>query len=594
MVLDIYSQYKKELIDCLREAEELEGNRSQDGWAANLLEKIENNVFHLVVLGQFKRGKTSLINALLGTDLLPTAIVPLTSIATVLQHGQELKIEVHFLDGRAEEIHLAALPQYVTEKGNPKNEKGVQEVVIAYPSAYLRDGVRLIDTPGVGSVFEHNTDVAYEYLPKADAALFLLSVDQPVSKAELEFLQEVKEYSHRIFFLQNKADYVERKDLAESMDFAKKILEETLGGTIRIFPVSAKLALQGKMKDDPALLRASFLPEFEQVLNNFLMEEKGRILLLSVGNNLLRFLSQFRFGLELEMKSLLTPQEELMEKIQVFEKKKEEVLSEKEDFQLLLDGAVKQIAQNVLEEDLTVFRRNLGARIWEKIENDHARSPGVSLRELQHLLEKEIIEEVKSAFSAWRAAEDRKLADAFEAVSKRFLSRVEETVDALLHFSAELFSVPFDRIQAESLWSSQSRFYYRFQEQPGAIEIVASSLALMLPKFIGGKILFKRMKEYLHRVIDLQAARIGSDFEQRLDKSKLDFRWEMFQRIEATLEGISQAIEKGRELKTQGAEIIEEQKRIFENTVGKIEAIRSKVIRIRQALSEGGSGSLPG
>ena len=65
----------------------------------------------------------------------------------------------------------------------------MQEVLITYPSPYLKDGVRLIDTPGVGSVYEHNTDVAYQYLPKSDAALFLLSVDQPVSKAELNFLK---------------------------------------------------------------------------------------------------------------------------------------------------------------------------------------------------------------------------------------------------------------------------------------------------------------------------------------------------------------------------------------------------------------------
>ncbi|MGE5301292.1 MAG: dynamin family protein, partial [Acidobacteriota bacterium] len=139
----------------------------------DLREKIETNAFNLVVVGQFKRGKTSLINALLGADILPVAVVPLTSIATVMTYGEALRIMVYFNDGNVAEIRPESLPEYVTEKGNPKNVKDVNEVVVTHPSHYLKGGVRLIDTPGVGSIYQHNTDVAYRYLPKSDAVLFL-------------------------------------------------------------------------------------------------------------------------------------------------------------------------------------------------------------------------------------------------------------------------------------------------------------------------------------------------------------------------------------------------------------------------------------
>ena len=179
MVLDKYSYLKEELVKCTDSISTIDSIPVII--CEELIEKIENNVFNLVVLGQFKRGKTSLINALLGSEILPTAVVPLTSIATILKYGETFNIKVYFKDGRVIETEPASLTQYVTEKGNPRNEKDVQEVVITYPSSYLKDGVRLIDTPGVGSVYEHNTDVAYQYLPKSDAALFLFSVDQPVS-----------------------------------------------------------------------------------------------------------------------------------------------------------------------------------------------------------------------------------------------------------------------------------------------------------------------------------------------------------------------------------------------------------------------------
>lgn len=584
VVLDTYSQIKEELTQCIHSVLAIEG--FPGGLGEELRDKIEHNVFNLVVLGQFKRGKTSLINALLGAEILPTAVVPLTSIATILKYGETLTMEVYFNDGRVIAIEPATLSQYVTEKGNPKNEKEVQEVLITYPSPYLKDGVRLIDTPGVGSVYEHNTDVAYQYLPKSDAALFLLSVDQPVSKAELDFLKEVKEYSHRIFFLQNKADYVGPEDLQESIAFSKKIIEETLGGEIKIFPLSAKLALEGKLSGIRESLEKSFLPEFEVVLNIFLMQEKGRILLLSVTNNLLRLLSQVQFGLELEMKSLQTPLEELKEKVKIFEKKKNEVLAEKDDFYLLLDGTVKKkIVQNVLDENLTTFRQELSLRGAEKIERIYREGSNRSLKELRDHLEQEIITEVKEAFIPWRVVEDEKLAKAFEEVSKRFIARIDETVDALLHFSAELFSVPFDIVKAESIWSTKSRFYYKFEEQPGGIEIVTSSLTLLLPKFIGEKIILKKMKEYLNRVIDLHAARVGSDFEQRLDKSKLDFRWEMFQRIESTIKGIAKAIEKGLSLKSEGEEAIEKQKALFDEMVKRMGEIKEKLMQIRGKIS---------
>jgi GTPase SAR1 family protein len=423
MVLDKYSHLKEEIVKCIDSIVTIESITVDI--CEDLREKIENNVFNLVVLGQFKRGKTSLINALLGAEILPTAIVPLTSIATILMYGETLNIKVYFNDGRVTEIDSTSLLQYVTEKGNPRNEKNVREVIITYPSPYLKDGVRLIDTPGVGSVYEHNTDVAYQYLPKSDAALFLLSVDQPLSKAELDFLMDVREYSNRIFFLLSKADYFSEPDLRESMEFSMDVLTKAMDTEVHIFPVSAKLALDGKISGNEALLNKSLLPQFSEVLNNFLMEEKGKVLILSVTNNLLRLISQTRFTLELEMKSLLTPLEELKEKIKIFEKKEKEVLTEKGDFDLLLDAEVKKIINNVLEEDLRVFRQELILKVSEILESRYKEYSDMSLKELRERLEKEIITEVKQAFASWRVIEDEKLAKTFEGACRRFVTKID-------------------------------------------------------------------------------------------------------------------------------------------------------------------------
>ena len=577
-----YSHLKGELlrsIDEMLAVESIRGCPCED-----LREKVETNTFNLVVVGQFKRGKTSLINALLGADILPVAVVPLTSIVTIMKYGEALRINVHFNDGRVAEIKPESLPEYVTERGNPKNGKDISDVVITYPSPYLRGGVQIIDTPGVGSVYEHNTDVAYRYLPKSDAALFLLSVDQPLSKAELDFLRDVREYSHRIFFLLNKADYFCEADLRESMDFSKNVLKEAMGAEVRIFPVSAKLALEGKLSGDGELARKSLLPQFSEVLNTFLMEEKGKILVLSVANNLLRLISQARFELELEMKSLETPLEELREKIKTFEGKKKEVLVEKNDFDLLLDGEIKRISKNVLDEDLTAYGKELRLKAETSLEKYYREESGMSLKELRKHLEEHIISEVRQAVNAWRGIEDEKLAKTFEAACKRFITKIDETVDSLLKFSSELFAVPYDAVKAEALWSTKSGFYYKFREQPVGLEIITSSLTLSLPKFIGEKIIIRKMKEYLNRVITMQLARIGCDFEERLDKSKLDFRWEMLLKIEATIEGIGAAIEKGMTQRSKSEKEATERKNEVSDVLARLDNIKGSLMKIREDL----------
>lgn len=575
-----YSHLKNELLRCIDEMLTIEAIRGCP--CEELREKIEKNTFNLVVVGQFKRGKTSLINALLGADILPVAVVPLTSIVTIMTYGDALRIKVYFNDGRVAEIKPESLPEYVTEKGNPKNIKDVSEVIITYPSPYLKNGVRLIDTPGVGSIYQHNTDVAYQYLPKSDAAMFLLSVDQPMSKAELDFLRDVKEYSNKIFFLLNKADYLNEKDLQESIDFSKGVLKEAMGTEVKIFPVSARQALEGKISGSQDMIQKSRLPEFSEVLNRFLMEEKGKILILSVTNNLLRIISQTKFELELELKSLTAPLEELQKKVGVFENKKQEVMLEKQDFDILLDGETKRLLKNILDEDIEKFKKELIPSVMANLENHYNENKGLSLKELHKALEQQVITEVKQAFSGWRVIEDEKLAKAFEAICKRFILKINDTVDALLKFSSELFQIPFDVIKAEALWTVKSGFYYKFKDEPVGLEMLASSLTLALPKFIGDRIIMKKMKEYLLQVIDIQSGRVRYDFAERLDKSKLEFRWEMLQKIDATIEGISTAIEKGMNQRSRGEKEVKERKQVLLKMLENLNEISNRLMQIKE------------
>jgi hypothetical protein len=117
-----YSKLKAELLDSMDEMLSIENIR---GCACeDLKEKVRSNAFNLVVVGQFKRGKTSLIIALLGAEILPVAVVPLTSIVTIMTWGKALRIKVYFNDGKITEIKSENLIEFVAEKGNPREREG--------------------------------------------------------------------------------------------------------------------------------------------------------------------------------------------------------------------------------------------------------------------------------------------------------------------------------------------------------------------------------------------------------------------------------------------------------------------------------------
>ncbi|MCE5241663.1 MAG: dynamin family protein [Syntrophobacteraceae bacterium] len=568
-------------------------------------EKLERNTFNLVVVGQFKRGKTCLINALLGSDILPVAVVPLTSIVTVLTYGEELTLEVFFTDGRASRIAPGELADYVTETGNPKNVRNVRDVLITFPSAYLKDGVRLIDTPGVGSVYSHNTDVAYQYLPKADAALFLLSVDQPASRAELDFLRDVREYSGRIFFLLNKIDYLNDLEVEESIEFSRKSLREAVGADVNVFPVSAKLALCGKMEGCEASLRESRLPQFSEVLHRFLVQEKGKVLILSVAGSLLRALSHIRLEAELELRSLTSPVEEIRRKVEALESKNREIASEKEHFDLLLNGEVERIVKTVLDPDLRAFRKDIGADMARRFDAFYAENEEKALRELNEVLEGFVTGEVERAFSEWHEAEEEKISSEFDGACGPFLEKINDIVDDLHSFSSRLFSVPFESVRGESTWKTESRFYFRLGEEPVGLDLLADSLAQVLPGYIARR--FEKIRAFAHRVanrwivdkrrrrmneaIEMHAGRMRHDFVERLQRSKLAFRSEMMGRIEATADGIGRALEKGMAERAKGeAEAARRQESLLE-TLGRIREEEKELERIRADATDGRDAS---
>jgi GTPase SAR1 family protein len=294
-----------------------------------LRQRLRDQRCHLAVLGQFKRGKSTLVNALLGAPVLPTAIVPLTSIPTFLYGGEQPAARVLFNNGKGEERFSALdaeslaefLARFVTEGANPCNRQGVRVVEATYPAPVLEKGVALIDTPGIGSTFRHNTEATVNFLPQCDAALFVVSADPPITEVEVEFLKLAHRKLVRVFFILNKVDYLDTDERKAVVAFLQQVLCEQVGfaSPPPIFCVSAREGLAARRNQDVAAWQHSGMAEVDRRIVDFLLTEKTEVLSRAIARQTDDILADVERRLKLTQRSLQMPLAELDERIQRFE-----------------------------------------------------------------------------------------------------------------------------------------------------------------------------------------------------------------------------------------------------------------------------------
>jgi GTP-binding protein EngB required for normal cell division len=554
------------------------------GTILQLLDKLRQNRFHLVVMGAFKRGKSTLINALLGEALLPTAIVPLTSVVTILTYGEQVKIEVRFHDGSKKLIPPSELVHYITEKGNPGNRLGVREVEITYPSDYLKDGVCIIDTPGVGSIYSHNTEVAYNYLPYVDAAVFVVTVDPPLSAAEHEFLRDIREYVHKLFFVLNKIDYVEEPERREALEFTRQVLQSDLETEqVLIFPLSAKLALEGKHNGHPELLTASHLPEFEEHLKEFLYREKGRILLLSCLSGALKALTDSTLALKVERQAASLPLEELEAKISQFNRELEGLEKEREMSLLLLEGRLKAVATE-FDADLEAFRRQTTARLGREIEavfQEKSRLSG----DLRQEMEKYLFGALRDLFTGWRRQEIDKLSQVLADTHQEFATRSNAILERLTQLTARIFDFSLRGFAVEETFADKSRFSFKFKEEPVGLEILQMTVTGLLPRALTKGMLLKKLQENVVELVDKHCGRLRWDFHQRLQDIGREFRQSWLARLDDTTQSIRQALERARAQKQVSVQAVAARAGELDRSLSAIQQAETELAALRQRLA---------
>jgi GTPase SAR1 family protein len=241
------------------------------------------NFYRLLVVGEVKRGKSSFINALIGQDLLPTDVDVATSQVFCVNRAEKEAYRLRFEDGSAKDIKRAELPRYGSQvvadvEGTPRLDQIIRWIEIDAPVRFLPPGVSILDTPGLGGLYELHAEITKRFIPQADAVVFVLDSTVPITEEEVKYVEMVLKATSSIFFIQTKIDLLRAQQRQEVQRRNEHILRERFPDRLtdhRVWPISSKLLRQAAAKGDPDYEIASKHRELAPALQAFLFRVSG-------------------------------------------------------------------------------------------------------------------------------------------------------------------------------------------------------------------------------------------------------------------------------------------------------------------------------
>ncbi|MEP6562067.1 MAG: dynamin family protein, partial [Nakamurella sp.] len=239
----------------------------------DLQDRFQHGRLRVLLVGEAKRGKSTLGNAILRRQVLPEGVVPLTAVTTTVRQGTPERVDVHCIDGHLISAPIADLTLYVTETGNPSNQRGIDQVIVYLDSPLPHPSMELLDTPGVGSIHQHNTAMAETAMGAMDVAVFVVTMDPPISAAEVALLGRVRKLAARVYVVLNKIDQLEPADRSTAERFTRQVGADALQtepDDVALFPVSARAAIRAAAAGDADGWAASGMAGFTRTLRQHL------------------------------------------------------------------------------------------------------------------------------------------------------------------------------------------------------------------------------------------------------------------------------------------------------------------------------------
>ncbi len=541
----------------------------------DLVRKLEEDRFHLVVVGEFNHGKSSFVNALLEKEALPVGVTPTTAAIHHLCYADKPEATVVYTSGKRESLPFDQVRSFAVG-GEREVTDEIDYLEVGYPAPLLRERILLVDTPGVNDLSLQRADITYSYIPRADAVLFLLDAGQILKESERQFLEEklLKASRDKIVFVITKWDILTPAEREEAFAYAKEKLAKLVRDPV-VYPVSSQTALAGKRGE-------SGFPELLSYLTRFLAEERGRILLDNALGEGLATAELLRKGVDARRRTLAMKSDELARRIAALEND--------------LHGHTGTLEQrrSQIREEVTGIK--VGAR------KDLDRFVDDVIRKLPEVIDSAKGDELKQylpsfledTFRSWAEAESKEIAGQLETLTERTIALVRDDahdatgrVAAALGGDVKRLEVQVDTfsydIGVTALFAIGLGTLFVNAMLGGVLLVAAPVAAYMLKGRIDGEYK-KRAKEIAPDVVRQVAEKVGpkideiiDDFAQKLDAWVVTASEELYREVLEVL----RAAQTEREAGTKDEETL---KKDVDGFAEKVEGTAKRLQEMRDSL----------
>ena len=579
ILLEEHKRAKAAVLDRFRRLADIAGDVGMASLAEDIrdsrLPKVESERFFLVILGEFNHGKSTFVNALLGAEALPTGITPTTAAINHVVYAGEARAHAQLTGGDRVDLSPGQLTDWVTVAG--QHAKGVRFVELGYPSEILRDGITLVDTPGVNDLNEQRAEITYGYVPRADAVIFLLDAGQALKDSEREFLSShvLEGTRDRLIFALAKTDLLTESEREAVLEYVRAGLAKLVPEPV-LFPVSAKKWLESRDPD-------SGFPELLSHLDRFLGQDRAQVLLDNAAEDALRTAAYLEQNLGVRLRAFDLDIAEL-------EKRVSAVRAQLDASKRTLDelhGRIKaesNAIKNQVRLDLETFTKRFVEILPEEIDK-------VDADDVKRYLGPFI----EDKFKEWAQLEGAKMASMLERLAEDVIAVTNENVAMASQALASRLSPTDTEVEIEvdsfkydvGVYAmgalGTTVFLFVNTLAGGLLTLAAPILAIVIKSKIAGDIK-EQAKERVPKAVLRAADAMGPHFDKCVDDFAARLSSFVASAGNALYRGISEILDKTIAERRADAEEVAAHRTETEGYVAAIRELRGELERIRQEV----------
>ena len=589
LLLERHKQTKHKIIERLRQLTEIADSVGMSSLAEDIqqtrIPKLEQERFHLVVLGEFNHGKTTFVNALLGDDVLPTGITPTTAAINHVVWAPAKRAKVVLMDGETVDLVPESLADWVTVRGN--RAKDVRFVELGYPADMLREGVTLVDTPGVNDLNEQRAEITFGYVPRADAVIFLLDAGQALKDSEREFLSGhvLAATKDRLIFIVGKIDLLSDQERAAVVEYVREGLAKMIDAPV-VFPISAKAYLNGDKE-------RSGMTELFEYLGRFLDTDRAQVLLDNAATDAGRIAAYLQQNLGVKLHSYDLGVAELEERIGQVRKQLDASKRTLDELHTRIDAETSAIkAQCRLE--LENFVRAFVDALPEQID-------GADANDIKEFLPGF----VEDKFKEWAELEGIKLAALLERLAEEVIAVTNENVEAVsaalagrlgpedtaIEIDVDTFKYDLGVYAVGALGTTV--FLFVSTLVGGLLTLAAPILAIVLRSKIAGDVRAQAKQKVPDAVM-----RAGDAMRPHFDKCVDDFGGRLKAFVtsagNALYRGISEILDRAVDERRDAEDELDSLRAATNEQVSQVAELRSALVELRKYIWHAPPASDPG